>query len=99
MCFLEIFCTSHSSCSSWVLQIFLIFKDLWWKFFGAFKLEFDEASMEQSLLKFLVALKFDSSRTLRLGRMIWMNVLRLQKFVVKVLWSFGGLDLKSFTNL
>ena len=50
-------------------------------------------------MKFLEDLKLDSSRTLRLGRMIWMNVLCLRKFVVKVLWGFGGLDLWSFTNL
>ena len=36
---------------------------------------------------FLEASKLDSSRTLRLGRMIWMNVLRLRRFVVKVLWA------------
>ena len=50
-------------------------------------------------LKILEALKLDSSKTLRLRRMIWMNVLRLRRFVVKVFWSFGDLDLQSFTNL
>ena len=51
MCLLEI------SCFSWVLWMFLIFEDLWWEFLGALELESDEALMDQSLWKFLEALK------------------------------------------
>ena len=40
----------------------LIFKYLWWKFFGVLELESDEVSIDKSLLKFLETLKFDSNK-------------------------------------
>ena len=74
---------------------FLNFLDLWkfvmevlWGFRAWIQWSFDGSKS----LKFLEALKLDSSRTLRLGRMIWMNILCLCKFVVKVMWGFGRLD-------
>ena len=81
---LGISCSSHSS---WVLQILLIFEHLWWKFFGALELESNETSMDQSLWSFWRLQSLIPVEFWDLERIIWMNVLRLRRFVVKVLWA------------
>ena len=85
-------CTYYKFFILCILWMFFVFKDLWLKFFGTLKAWIQWNFDELKSLKFLEALELDPNRTLRLGRMIWMNIFHLQKFVVEVLRYFGGLN-------
>ena len=93
---LEILCSSRSLCVLCVLRSFFLFEGWWWKLFGVLEAWIHRASLICGLWGFwrllsLIPMNFE----------IWAgslddsssNVFRIWRFVVEVLWGFGGLNL------